>query len=137
MARDTVILTPEYVCHGKREALALAAMQTGVFVSAAPGGFTFTTAATAAQYITKENISTAQGLDYSYAIGENVFAAILPKGCRVNIKAADGTYNPGDIVEIGANGEVTALVAGVPVGVVPADGGEIITGTGSLMIDLL
>mgnify|MGYP001024937924 CR=1 FL=1 len=137
MARDTVILSPEYVNTGRREALALGVIPTGVFVSATEGGFLTTTAAAARQYISKENISTAQGLDYEYQINETLFAAALPAGCRVNVKAVDGTYNPGTLLEIGAGGLVTSFSAGAVVGVVPADGGEVISGGGSLMVDLL
>ena len=59
------------------------------------------------------------------------------RGVLCNMKAADGTYNPGDKLEVGAAGELAALAAGVAVAVVPSFGGEVITGETSLMVELL
>jgi hypothetical protein len=138
MARDTVVLSPEFNGCGRREAPAVgSAILTGAFVEYTTGGVKVATAAVAASMLAVENISTAQDTNYEYAIGENVFCQAVPRGALANVKAVDATYDPGDQVEIGAGGEVTALAAGVAVGVVPSFGGEVITGTASLMIQLL
>ena len=137
MARDTVVLSPECVNIGRREDLAVAAILTGTFVEYAAGGLTNATAAVASHMIAVENVATAQELDYTYAIGETVFAQSLPRGTLVNAKAVDGTYNAGDKLEVGAAGELAILAAGVAVAVVPSFGGEVITGTGSLLVELI
>ena len=138
MARDTIILSPEYNNTGRREALCVgAAILTGTFCQYVAGGVSVATAATASHLIAVENIATAQGLAYEYAVGEGVFLQAVPAGCLVNAKAVDATYNAGDQLEIGAAGELTALAAGVAVAVVPSFSGEVITGTASLLVELL
>ena len=88
--------------------------------------------------VTVENISTAQELDYVYSAGENVFLQSLPSGCLCQLKAVDGTYAVGDVLEIGANGMVAAFSAGVAVAVIPyLAQGATISGGGSLIVELL
>ena len=121
MAINTIVLSPEYVSCGRREALNATADQgTGTFVSLnSDGKFEATAAAAGREYISKENISTAQGIAYLYAADELMFAAALPNGCRVAVAAGEATeYEIGSLVEIGANGRVIKQAAGVAVGVV-------------------
>ena len=139
MANDTVILSPEFAgdC-GRREALAtVTSIQTGAFVAYASGGFVIAVAALAANMIATENVAAAEDLDYTYAIGENVFAAALPGGTLVNVKAAAATYVAGDEVEIGSAGNVVAQTAGVTVGVVPSFAGKTVGAGESLIIQLV
>jgi len=138
MAKDTVVLSPTENNTGRREGLAVGTtIQVGVLIQYVAGGVAVATAALAASMVSTENISVAGGLDGVYAVGENVFGAALPRGTLCNLKAVDGTYNPGDLLEVGAAGELTALAAGVAVAVVPSFGGETITGTASLMVELV
>lgn len=138
MSNDTVILSPEFAGDtGRREALAtVTTIQTGAFVKFAAGGFVIAVAADAANMIATENIAAAEDLDYVYAIGENVFAAALPGGTLVNVKAIAATYAAGDEVEIGINGNVVAQSAGVTVGVVPSFAGKTVGAGESLIIQL-
>ena len=138
MAKDSVVLSPEYVNFGRREAPADAAITTGTFVVYTATGVDVATAATGARMVAVENIATAQELDYVYAQDENVFCQSLPSGCLLQMQAADGTYAVGDVLEIGAAGKVTALAAGVPVAVIPYMAqGATISGGGSLIVELL
>lgn len=121
MAINTIVLSPEYVSCGRREALnSVADQRTGTFVSLnADGKYEPTAAAGPRQYISKENISTAQGIEYRYAADELMFAAALPAGCRVAVAAGTAAeFVVGSLVEIGNNGLVVAFSAGVAVGVV-------------------
>ena len=138
MANDTVILSPCYNDTVRIEAPADAALETGVFAEFTATGVDAATVAVASQrLITVENIATAQGLDYTYSIGENCFLAAPPSGCLVNMKAIDATYAAGDVLEIGAGGHLAALSAGVAVAVVPSFGGATITAGLSLAVMIL
>lgn len=121
MEISSIVLSPEYVNTGRREAKsAQANTRTGCLVSLdASGQFAFSTAAGKRQYVTVENVSVAGGIDYIYAADENVFAQALPSGCRVALAAGtNAEYAAGSEVEIGNNGLIVALAAGVSVGVV-------------------
>ena len=121
MTINTIVLSPEYVSCGRREALNSVADQgAGTFVSLnSEGKFEPTIAATSRQYISKEKISTAQGIDYLYSADELMFAAALPTGCRVAVAAGEATeFEIGSLVEIGANGQVIKNALGIAVGVV-------------------
>jgi len=138
MAKDCVVLSPEYVDFGKREAPADGAITTGTFVKYTPTGVDVATAASGARMVAVECVSTAQELDYAYSAGENVFCQSVPSGCLLQMQAADGTYAVGDVLEIGAGGKVTALAAGAPVAVIPyLAQGNTISGGGSLIVELL
>jgi len=138
MSGDTVVLSPEFNGCGRREAAAVgSAILTGAFVEYTTGGVKVATAAKAASMLAVENIATAQDITYSYAVGENVFCQAVPRGALVNAKAVDATYAAGAQLEIGAGGELTALASGVAVAVVPSFGGAVITGTLSLLVQLL
>ncbi len=138
MAKDSVVLSPEYVNNGRREAPADGTINTGVFARYTPTGVTVAPAAGGANMVTGENIATAQELDYVYSAGENVFLQSLPSGCLCQLKAVDGTYAVGDVLEIGANGMVAAFSAGVAVAVIPyLAQGATISGGGSLIVELL
>lgn len=142
MAKDTVVLSPEYVNVGRREALSVSGtIQTGTVCKYVAGGVDNAVAldntAPLLRLIAVENIATAQDLIYSYATGENVFLRSLPGGCLVNVKAAAATYNPGDVLEVGDGGVVQGITTGVPFAVVPSFGGEVIATGNSLMVELI
>jgi len=139
MARDTIILSPEANGAFRREGAAVgSAIQTGAFVQDVDGGFAVATAAGAASMLATENIATAQGVDYEYAVGENVFAQAVPRGALANVFAVAATYAAGDQLEVGAAGAATALAAGVAVAVVPSFGGATVgVGGGLLTVQLL
>jgi hypothetical protein len=120
MASDSVVLSPECVGKFKREAPADALIDTGAFSMYTATGVDVATPATLSAMLAVENISTAQELDYVYQVGENVHLQSLPRGTLCQVSAAVGTYNVGDVLEIGANGWVKALVtAGAGVAVIP------------------
>lgn len=139
MASDSVVLSPEYVNFGRREAPADAAITTGTFVMYTATGVASATAAAGARMVAVENISTAQELGYEYQTGENVFFQSLPAGCLLQMQAVDGTYAVGDGLEVGADGKLTALAAGTAVAVIPylAQGATLSGGKGSLIVELL
>lgn len=138
MAKDCVVLSPEYVDAGKREAPADGNITTGTFVVYTATGVDVATAASGARMVAVENMATAQELDYVYSAGERVFCQSVPSGCLLQMQAADGTYAVGDVLEVGAGGKVTAVAAGVPVAVIPyLAQGATISGGGSLIVELL
>ena len=140
MARDTIVLSPEYVGHGKGEALvATATVDAGQFVAISSGNVVGATAAVAVspRMVAVENVSNASGIVYTYAIGENCHFRYLPSGVRVNMLADAATYNAGDELEVGVSGLLAAQSAGVTVAVVPPDGGEVISAGGFLMAILV
>ena len=138
MAKDCVVLSPEHVDAGKREAPADGDIMTGVFIQYTSTGVDVATAAAAARMVSVENMATAQELDYTYSAGERVFFQSVPSGCLLQMKAADGTYAVGDVLEVGADGKVAAVSAGVPVAVIPyLSQGATISGGGSLIVELL
>jgi hypothetical protein len=123
---------------GRREAPADATIDTGSFCVYTATGVDVATAATGARMVAVENISTAQELDYVYQIGERVMLQVLPSGTLIQAAATGATYSVGDILEIGANGWVVALSAGVPVAVVPwLSQGSTPTDGQSLIVELL
>lgn len=133
MANDCVVLSPEYNNLGRREAFGLTAISTATLViysNATIQGIAAVPAGTKPplNLVVVENMATAQSLDYIYVLEENIFFQSLPKGAVVNLKAVDGTYNPADEVEIGADGNITPLVAGEAVGVIPLFGGAVVGG---------
>jgi len=119
MAKDSVVLSPECINIGRREAPADAAIETGSFCMYTATGVDVATAATASAMLAVENAATKNELDYVYSIGENVFLQTLPRGTLCQVAAVGATYAVGDILEIGASGRVVAVSAGVPVAVVP------------------
>ena len=140
MARDTVILSPEYVSCGKGEALAsVGAIPVGTFIAINGADVTRAVAAVAVtpRMVATENVANASGLDYSYAIAENCHFRYLPSGVRVNMKADAATYTAGQELEVGVSGLLAAQAAGVTVAVVPPDGGEIVAAGESLMCILV
>ena len=140
MAKDSVILSPEYRSCGSREAPADGPIDTGSFVKYSATGVTNATAAAALtpKLIATENISTAQELDGIYLTGQNVHMASLPCGVLLQASAAAGTYAPGASLEIGANGWLTALAAGVAVAVIPPSQASLTVEDGqSLVVELV
>ncbi len=138
MAKDCVVLSPEYVNFGKREAPADGSITTGTFVVYTATGVDVAPAASGARMVAVECVSTAQELGYVYSADETVFCQSVPSGCLLQMQAIDGTYAVGDVLEIGADGKVTAVVAGTPVAVIPyLSQGATISGGGSLIVELL
>ena len=139
MAKDTVVLSPEYVGCGKREATATEAIEVGQFVQYVVGQFGPATAAVAVtpKMVAVENVSNASGIAYSYAADENVHVRSLPSGVLLNVRADAATYTQGQEIEIGVSGLAAAQVAGVTVAVVPAGGGEVVSAGGFLMVELV
>jgi hypothetical protein len=138
MASDSVVLSPECINTGRREAPADTAIDTGSFCMYTATGVATATAASASAMLAVENASTKEELDYVYQIGENVFLQTLPRGTLCQVAATGATYAVGDILEIGANGWVVAVSAGVPVAVIPylSQGSTPVDG-GSLIVELL
>ena len=141
MGRNTVILSPEHNNVGRREGVANGDVITGT-VCFYDGGLIgaqveVNNTAPMLKLIAVDNVSTAQGLDYIYGAGENVFLQSLPAGTLCNLKAHAGTYNGGDMLEVGAQGGLQAVTTGIPFAVVPSFSGETITGLSSLMVELL
>ena len=140
MARNTVILSPEYVGFGKAEApVATTPIPVGTFVAIAGAGVATPTAAVAVtpRIVAVENVSNASGLDYTYADTENCHFRYLPSGVRVAMKADAASYSAGDELEVGASGLLAAQSAGVTVAVVPPDGGATVAAGESLMCILV
>lgn len=139
MAKDTVVLSPEYVGCGKREATATEAILVGQFVQYVVGQVGPATAAVALtpKMVAVENVSNASGIDYTYSTDENVHFRSLPGGVLLNVKADAATYAQGDALEVGVSGLLAAQSAGVTVAVVPAGGGEVVGVGGSLMVELV
>ena len=140
MAKDSVVLSPEYVNVGRGEAAVTGGpILVGQLLSISGGLVSPATAVVAAvpRMVSVENIAVASELDYSYSDTENCFFQYLPSGVRVNLKADAATYNAGDELEVGASGLLAAKSAGITVAVVPPDGGEVISAGGSLMVILV
>lgn len=139
MANDAIVLSPECVGKYRREAKADGAIDTGAFLQYTATGVDVATAAVALgpKLIAVENISTAEGIAFQYAANENVFIQSLPGGTLVNAKVVNATYAKGDVLEVGANGFLTALAAGVAVAVVPSFGGATIGAGEHLIVELI
>lgn len=137
MAKDTVVLSPEYVCTGKREGPADEAIQTGVFVKLSATGIALVAATEASLgMVSVENMASAQSLDYTYQTGEHMFAQVLPQGCLLQVKAVADTYTHGQALEVGADGMVAAQSAGITVAHVALRQGATISAGQSLVVQL-
>ena len=140
MAKDTIVLSPEYVNVGRGEAVvASGPILAGQLIAISGATVVPATAAVAAspRIVAVENAANASDITYSYADDENCHFQYLPSGVRANMKADAATYSAGDELEVGASGLLAAQTAGVTVAVVPPDGGEVISAGGSLMVILV
>ena len=140
MAKDSVVLSPEYVNVGRGEAIvASGPILAGQLVAISGATVVPATAAVAAspRMVSVENVANASDLTYSYSDDENCHFQYLPSGVRVNLKANAAAYSAGDELEVGVSGLLAAQSAGVTVAVVPPDGGETVGTGGSLMVILV
>lgn len=142
MAKDAVVLSPEYNNVGRREAKSIGgSIQTGTVCKYVAGGVANAEAADNVApllaLVAVQNQATHEDLIYAYAENENVFLQSLPRGCLCNLKAAAATYNAGDVLEVGAGGVVQAITTGQPFAIVPSFGGEVIQTGNSLMVELI
>ena len=97
MAKDTIILSPEYNNTGRREAKADGqVIICGTFVKVTANGFASADAGSSNNTtIATENIAVASDIYYEYGDGDLVFAQAVPSGCLVQIRAVADTYTHG------------------------------------------